>query len=737
LTITLRGQVQTDILVTLDPSVGTYVDGVYWARAYGLNGDFLDAQSVQVLKGPQGTLFGRNTTGGALLINSNNPDMDDFGGRLSATYGRFNEVGLTGVVNVPIVPGKVALRLAGQRVTRDGYTTNVVPAGTVSAVAANNPAVAQAPFAGTPNGLKMDNRDRLNFRGKLDIKPTDNLTLRFSGEYSEVDEISPAREIRYLTGAFTATNTTYNVGSTGALLVGLLNGGPAPTSGANALASVNLGRATLNPIIANLAANPDITSINEVPYAYAKAQTYGFTGLLDTSFGQIQLITSYRKVDAYAGYDLDGSIYPIHFTENQQSMKQYSGELQLTGKAFGDSLDFAVGAFAFHEKGFDQSLSIVAPLLNPVTSHFFAIVDNDSMGLYGQGTWHFTDQFSFTGGLRYSVDDKGIESRNNNFNRTTSLSTCSLFTAPAIAGSEVIALQQCAVTRRNSFKGVSYTAGFEYKPNDDLLLYVKTAKGFRSGGQNLRAPSSTFLIPFNPEIAYSYELGFKGEFFDRRVRLNLAAYQSDVSDIQRSTLIAQPGGGGASATVIGNAGKARFRGIEAELQAQLFEGFVVSANGALIDPKYISYADLTGDRSFEPFESVSKRQFALAADYTRDLGGAKLKLHADYAWTSKTNSSYFWPANGPVVPTGSTAVANAVNPENAAIVANTTRPAMGILGARASVSFNDDMFELAVFGRNITNNRSFFNPLMVAPVGYIQASRMEPATYGVTATVKF
>jgi iron complex outermembrane receptor protein len=89
-TITLRGQVQTDILATLDPSVGTYVDGVYWARAYGLNSDILDASSVQVLKGPQGTLFGRNTTGGALLINTNDPNLDDFGGRISATYGRFN-----------------------------------------------------------------------------------------------------------------------------------------------------------------------------------------------------------------------------------------------------------------------------------------------------------------------------------------------------------------------------------------------------------------------------------------------------------------------------------------------------------------------------------------------------------------------------------------------------------------------------------------------------------------------
>ncbi|PKB14347.1 iron complex outermembrane receptor protein [Novosphingobium kunmingense] len=733
LTITLRGQVQSDILITLDPSVGTYVDGVYWARAYGLNGDFLDAQSVQVLKGPQGTLFGRNTTGGALLITSNNPDLDDFSGKASVTYGRFNEFQATGIVNLPIVPGKVGLRLAGSRLTRDGYTTNVVPAGTASAVSRTNTAVAQLPPTGSLNGLKFDNRDRWNFRGKLDVKPTDNLTLRFSGEYFEMDEASPAREVRMLTSPFTATNTTYSLGATAALYVGLLNGGPSPTTPAAQFANILLGISSIKNNIDALAADPDITSINEVPYAFAKTQTYGFTGILDTSFGQVQLITGYRKIDSHAGLDLDGSRYAIHFTEGQQSVKQYSGELQITGKGFDNKLDFAVGMFAFHESGFDQSVSIVAPLLNPVTSHFYGLIDNDSIGVYGQGTFHLTDQLSFTGGLRYSIDDKGLESRNNNYNTITSTTTCSLFTAPAIVGPELVGVPACAVRARNSFSGVSYTAGVEYKPNDDILLYAKTAKGFRSGGQNLRAPTAVFLVPFKPEIAYSYEVGFKGEFFDRRARLNLAAYQTDISNIQRSTLISNPSGAGASATVLGNAGKARFRGIEAELQAQLFEGFVLSLNGALTDPKYISYADLTGDRSFEPFDSVAEQQFGVAGDYTREFGGVKLKLHADYAWTGKTAmSSYNWVQNA-----ASGTVPGAVNTQNDQVIATTTRPAMGILGARAALSFNDDMFEIAVFGRNITNNRAYYNPLLVAPVGYVQSSRMEPATYGVTATVNF
>jgi len=227
LTFAVRGQVQTDILVTLDPSVGTYVDGVYWARAYGINGDFLDVESVQVLKGPQGTLFGRNTTGGALIINSNNPDMDEFSGKVSLTYGRFDEVRATAVLNVPIITDKVALRLSGQRYRRDGYTENDVRAGTTTAVAANTP-VSQAPFVGNPDGLRFDNKNRWSLRGKLDIMPTENLTLRFSSEYFKMNEAAPAREILLATRPFAASNPTYTLGGTAALFTGVTNGGPPP-----------------------------------------------------------------------------------------------------------------------------------------------------------------------------------------------------------------------------------------------------------------------------------------------------------------------------------------------------------------------------------------------------------------------------------------------------------------------------------------------------------------------------
>jgi iron complex outermembrane receptor protein len=173
---------------------------------------------------------------------------------------------------------------------------------------------------------------------------------------------------------------------------------------------------------------------------------------------------------------------------------------------------------------------------------------------------------------------------------------------------------------------------------------------------------------------------------------------------------------------LGNAGKTRIRGIEAELTALVFEGLTLQATGSLVDPKYVQYADLSGDRSFERFSGVAKRQFSLGADYTTPVGAsAQANFHVDYAWRSKAPlDSYFF----------------APNPENAAIVAATTGPALGLVNARASVEFLD-RYEIGVFGRNLTNERANVQNQLVAPLGYISGTRQEPRTYGLTASVKF
>lgn len=724
--VSMRGQFQSDNLVTLDPSVGTYVDGVNWARAYGLNSTMLDVSSVQVLKGPQGTLFGRNTTGGAILINTNDPKLGEFSGKISVAYGRYNEFQPTVVLNAPLGE-KVAIRLAGTRLSRDGYTTNSVPSTAATAVTSVTAAVAQPPVTGNLNGIKLDNRDRWQGRAKLLFQMTDTFKVVLSAEYFHMDEVSPSRVHTYNVGSYTAANSTFSTGATSALYAGILNGGSATTPAT----TIPLGLSVLSAEAARLAANPDIAAQNEIPYVFAKTQTYNATGSLDTGWGEIKLIGSWRKIDSYAGFDLDGTALPIHFTESQQSVKQQSAELQITGKAFDKAVDFAVGAFAFHESGFDQSISIIAPLINPVTSHFYGMIDNDSLGLYSQATWYVNDQIGITGGLRYSVDDKGLDSRNNNFNRSSSTTICSLVAVPNVIGTEKVSAPQCSYKlNRASFSGWSYVLGIDWKPAEDIMVYAKTSKGFRSGGWNLRATTVATAIPFQPEVAYSHEIGFKGEFLDNRLRFNLAAYTTRINGLQRSTIIATapipPSTTPGTATILGNAGKARFNGIEAELTARVAEGLTLSATGSLTDPKYISYFDsalgpVTGDRSFERFNGVPKEQFTLGADYSMPaFGNGEVNFHVDYAWRGETPlDPYYY----------------AANPENAAIVKNTTAPALGLVNARASVKYNN--FEIAVYGRNLTNERKYVQNQQVVAVGYISATYSEPRTFGVEASYSF
>lgn len=741
LTIALRGQVQVDILATLDPSVGTYVDGVYWARAYGLNASMMDVQSVQVLKGPQGTLFGRNTTGGALLIQSNDPDLNDASGSASVGYGRFDEWNLNGVINVPLVEDSVALRLAGSRQKRDGYTTNIV------------------------NGTKLDERDRYNLRAKLLVKPSERLSLLFSGEYYNADEAAFGKQLTMFPSAYTPNvsqggNPTYAIASSAALHTGF-SGCVAALQGSNPPAYCNNLSTTITELLQNQNVTPEALQIigsgyargaelaeylrdnpSEVahywdPFVRAKTHSFGFTGTLDTDVGEVKFIAGYRKVKSDAGVDLAANGLPTHYTYGNQSLKQHSFELQWAGKTFDNQLDFVVGAFTFGESGFDSSTTLALIGINPLTNHFWGGIDNSSTGIYAQGTYYLSDQFSVTGGLRWSEDRKGLESRTNNYNTATQETVCSLvtgsetFTNPArtlpnginLGVGEVVGPEICAVDRNDKFSAVSYTIGAEYRATDDIMLYLRHAKGYRAGGQNLRAPSTRFFIPFKPETAYSYEIGIKSELFDRRVRLNLSAYQTDVSDIQRTTLVGETvNGQTVTATILGNAGKARYRGVEADLTFAVTPELLLSASGSLTDPKYIRYSDLSGDRSQERFTGVAKEQFALAADYSKNIGDVGVNLHVDYSWIGKVPFSDY---NDPM------------NPNNDAIMKATTTPATGLLGARASVSFNDGTYELSVYGRNITNNRKAASGLAVFPLGYLGITRQEPATYGVTGTVRF
>lgn len=673
--LALRGQVQTDSLATLDPSVGTYVDGVYWTRSYGLNADLLDVQSVQVLKGPQGTLFGRNTTGGALVIQTNDPTTDRLTGMVQGTYGRFNERIGTAVLNVPF--GDVAaVRGAFQISKRDGFVKDRI------------------------SGIEYNDRDNLTGRLKVLLHPTENVRLILSGEWFEFDQLS-AR-------ANTLT------------LPGPRNNGPSVRY-PGSVAEAAFNRANVDTTAVSTA---PFVSGSPAPFQRIRAQTYGGTLSVDTGFGEIKFINAWRRVTGANALDLDGGISPIALTNLNQNLKQFSSELQLTGSLLDERLSFASGIVYLKEYGFDRSFSYANVATNPgvTRTRFDGTIDNSSMGIYAQASFKLTDRLTATGGLRYSIDDKGIVTRTGVIlNASNALVSC-------ITATRSVA-NDCRDQRQDTFSAISYTAGLDYKLGDDVLVYAKQSRGYRSGGQQLRSTSTFDTAPFQPEIVNEQEIGLKSEFLDRRLRLNLSAYHNTIKGAQRSVITQI---GGVVQTVVENANIRNF-GIEAELAARVADGLTFSANGSYNDPKYTRYIGVVGttvgvDKAAlgSRFDGLAKEQFSVSADYDRPTSFGRIALNVNYAWVGRYDTN---PESiGTLLLVGNTAA------QAQSVVDITQKPAAGFLGARATVGIGEN-FDIAVFGRNILNKRVFVHTLFVGD--YASSIRNEPVTYGVTGTVRF
>jgi len=704
---TIRGQVNQDPIANQDPSVGVYVDGLYWARAYGANADLLDIQGVQVLKGPQGTLFGRNTTGGAVLLSTNDPNFDGLSGLVSGSYGRFDYRTVTGVINAPLVEDKVALRVAGQLIKRDGYIHDI------------------------SHGVTLGNLDNYTMRSKLLFKPIENLSIVLSGEWYRSNTLNvPQRLIYGSPSGTSAISTVAEVDGFGtAAALGCFNPdgvGPACQARASALFNDSIAKSQGN--------NAELTNI---PRTYVKTQTYGATATLGTSFGAVKAIGGYRKVRSLSVNDNDGSRFSLlafepaigvpGSHEDSASVSQYSIEVVATGKALDNRLDFAAGVYYFHESGFDGNRIQALNAINPTGLLFFGRIKNDSKSIFGQVTYHATDALSLTGGIRYSVDDKRLKSYNGSF---------PLGTMPGITDVSCIVASVCPASRHDSFTGVSYTAGIDYRIADSVLAYVKTARGYRSGGENIRSTSAASFIPFKPEKATSYEGGIKSEFFGHRLRVNVAGYYTILKDIQRTITIVTPGG--AVTAAITNAGQADVYGGEFEASAVLPGGFRLDGTVGYAHPKYVKYIDNGFDRSRDAFYGVPKWTASISPSWTHDFDVGKLLLRADFSYQSDMNISpvAFYTDDAGVLRDAQNG--NPVSPVDAAgYLRGATDQAHWLVNARAGITVMDGKLDLAVWGKNLTNKRDFVAALSLPSFGLSAAGEREPRTFGVTATMKF
>jgi iron complex outermembrane receptor protein len=702
--IGIRGQAASDALLAIDQAVGQYFDGVYIARSSGALFNFVDVERVEVLRGAQGTLFGRNTTGGAVSIISKKP-TGDLGGSLRLRYGNFNSWETTGVLNLPIAGDKVALRLVGQHMQNGGYARNL--------------------SFGTPLG--GDNVDFV--RGTLRIAPGDGrMSVTIAGDYSS--RTSDGQ----ITGLKSYNRNPTTGANNNATANGLLLACSGPTARALCPVKGPAGDSYGNYAIDTRGNSPfyDV-ALSIIPYSRAETWGVGVTTEYELSDATaFKAITAWRGVETESLSDNDGT--PYHLSGGQFvgegniiSQHQFSQELQLSTKALDDRLQVIVGAFYFNEAGNDLSLSRSAyPLFNPATAPAPRVgyndgdIKNSSIAGFGQFNFNITPQIRFTAGARYTKDKRSILRRNRleDVDLVTGIRngvfTCSLVVA---AGAP------CEALTKAKFDYWSYTAGFDWQPTDNIFAYIKTSKASRAGGFNPRAIGATPLT-FNPETVKDYELGLKVDLLDRKVRLNAALFQTDYDGIQRT--VPAIINGILSNTII-NAASARIRGLELELTVQPTRDLQLGAAATFLDPKFKEFTIPLTLTTFQdvrdtPYSFAPKKSVSVYADYTIPLGGSDLNLRADYAWRSKQATT------GPLIGPGFQEQF-----KDTAIIA-----AYGVLNGQIAWSMDAPNIELALYGQNLTKKKYITRLLAIEnSLGVTAYSPGMPRTYGLRLTYKF
>ncbi|KJS04357.1 MAG: hypothetical protein VR73_14510 [Gammaproteobacteria bacterium BRH_c0] len=709
--VAIRGAAQVSPGGAADAAVGTYIDGVYYARPTGGNLDMFDVQQVEVLRGPQGTLFGRNTTGGALNIRTNDP-TDEFEGYVKADMGNFNSRKIETVINIPITD-ELAARVSYRFNDRDGYgdykgyTDNSnwsawntpIPAfgGLTQANLFGVSAVNNFNFAGlNQEAAAID--ENMYGRAKLRWEPADlNLIATFGVDWSEMRDTGQRVDVRGINEGFTAGPFTL-----GQLL---------SLSGFDAQSFIdrqkfhdsywNVDNSSANPVYNDRQMHTPSSS-NKNTGAYLD---------LDIDLGEYQLksISSYRENRSTGVVDLDGIPVNLLTFGSVWDQEQFSQEFQLSG-TMGDNLEWITGIYYFSESSAEISRSrafgifadVFAPgvppeLANaPVNAGSDGVFDNTSMGAFAQANYQFTDSLRGTLGIRYTWDERDVLWRGSAPEPGQLVPANCIVSAPDNPG-------VCAQTDSATFDYPAWTLGLDYQVNDDLFLYAKTSGASMSGGWNVR---STVAPAFDPEDVIDIELGFKSDLFEDRVRFNTALFYSEQTDQQRfinewDTVT------NSTTQYVRNAGESTGYGAEFELTWLPWDGMEINSTLAFLKTEYDKYEVLEGittgpnagqtvlvDHSGENAPQAPEMTFGIGATQNVQTALGSLDLHVDYYYVDDT-----WFQDNTVRP-GESAGYQAQQIEEMEFNAI---PGYGLVNAMATLTTVDERWEVSLWGKNLAD----------------------------------
>jgi iron complex outermembrane receptor protein len=649
----IRGIGNTDNDSTVDPPVAIFVDGVYIPRPENSSLDLFDVEQIEIMRGPQGTLFGRNTSAGAIQVRTRRPS-GEFATRGRLTVGEYGRLDVRAAVEFPLVEDKLAFKVAVLSTHMDGYYRD--------------------PREGGVTGKRKGKEDTFSVRPILQFTPNDDLKITLIGEYVRIDS--------------------------------------EPTPGVNASAPTQIlcaqwgfcGRQPARGVGEQFISDDYIVSFDTD--TLIDNRVWGITGEIewDVGPGTITSISNYRETESLIILDVDQTVAPMFSTERDSPHKQYSTELRYASTNW-DNFDFVAGVFYFYQDHFlaRRTFQMITPTSPMRDLRSDTGQTHKSFSVFAEGNYHVTEDLTITVGGRWSHEKKSFfQEPFGAFPNT----------GPRISPDPV------------SWDNFGPKAGISYQVRDNVLAYFTYSRGFKSGGWNGRGGTATTIGPYDPEVVDAFEFGIKSDFFDNRVRLNLALFWNDYEDLQRTVIRFLPGAANPQETVTSNAASASVKGVEFELTALPVEGLQLNANIAYLDAGYSSFcADLNGPSMFDmaptspcggesinitdgttgpglylldddfsgtPLQRAPKWQLTLGATYEFAVGDAGfVVLNASYNYVSNLNVE----VRG--FPLSNRGKVNLVD---------------------ASITFKDvdDRFSLSVYGKNMTNERYLNNYTAVA-----------------------
>lgn len=501
----IRGVGQFDFNPGFEPGVGVYVDDVYFATLTGSIFDLLDLDRVEVLRGPQGTLAGRNSIGGAIKLYSKKPQGDG-SGSISATYGIRNRFNLRGSVDLGLADN-LSLRLSGVSKTQKGYVDRID-------YGCANPGQGIPATRTQTEGCTVAKDGDVNyqaFRGQLRWEATPSLEINLAADYTRDHRNSPAGVLTFANYRGPGAINPY--------------GGNIPYD-----SRFICGRFCNYASFQSPAQAGPIPPFSPNGYAASFSEdksdldAYGFSGTVDLKISDtaaLKSITAYRNYNAFFGNDDDYSPLAHSLGRSYIDFWSFSQELRLSGTAAGDMIDYTVGGFYQKQKSVYltfQDLRYAAPGFPP-----FLATDTlpaSTKAAFAHLAIRPVENLTLTGGIRFTNEEKQNTYLRNNPDGTPHVLLGSLNN----------------VVGKYKKDRLDYRLNAQYQFTDDIMGYVQFATGFKGGGVSPRPFAAAQVISFGPETLKNWEVGLKTDLFDRKVRLNLTGFFMRYDDIQLNLL---------------------------------------------------------------------------------------------------------------------------------------------------------------------------------------------------------